>query len=403
MPYCPRCGKEVLATDQFCLNCGQRLERLYSQSEPPATSSQLAPPVPAMNASNLYLIGEQGLLKIGTWFPLIAVTIGLGIFLGLTLAIVSGLDGVSLSVVSCLIIAPIIGEVRARRLAGLARQSYEELASKAGIHTIPWSSIDVMRVTGRKLAFKTNRGWVSSTVETADAERLGNRAPAILGEKFARTPEQPPRFSPLTKFLLLTAVILVASELILAAASLSPFLVGEQSHYTTLYNDTEASLGSTVYQQWWAIFQNNVQVALYGFVPALGSFFLAFSSYNTGRIIQVIGVLNHISPSDVLFVLFILPHTWVEELSYPLAAALGYYSFTWRHQSYAEFSNWKTRASTKVTLGFAVVALIIAIAATLEVSEPSLGLGALLLWVPVVIGAFYAYMKLKSRIAAALS
>ena len=401
MPYCPRCGKEVLASDQFCLNCGQSLERLYNQPEP-TPSPQLAPPVPAMNTSNLYLIGEQGLLKIGTWFPIIAVTIGLGTFLGLTLAIISGLNGVSLSVVISLIIAPIIGEVRARRLAGLAKLSYDELA-KAGISTIPWPSIEVMRVTGRKLAFKTDRGWVSSTVETADAERLGNRVPSILGEKFARTPEQPPRLSPLTKFLLLTLVILVASELILAAASLSPFLVGEQSHYTTLYNNTEASLGSTVYQQWWSIFQNNVQVALYGFVPALGSFFLAFSSYNTGRIIQVIGVLNHVSPSAVLFVLFIFPHTWVEELSYPLAAALGYYSFTWRHQSYAEFSNWKTRASTKVTLGFAVVALILAIAATLEVSEPSLGLGALLLWVPVLVGAFYAFVKLRSRIAAALS
>jgi len=391
-----------LATDQFCLNCGQSLERLSNQTEP-APSPELALPVPAMNTSNLYLIGEQGLLKVGTMFPMIAVTIGLGIFLGLTLAAISGLNWVALTVILSLIIAPIVGEMRARRLAGLAGLSYEELAARAGVQTIPWSSIEVMRVTGRKLAFKTDDGWVSSTVETADAERLGNRAPSILGERFAKTPEQPPRFSPLAKFLLLTMVILVVSELILAAASLSPFLVGEQSRYATIYNNTEASLGSNVYQQWWGIFQNNVQVALYGFVPALGSFFLGFSSYNTGRIIQVIGVLNHVSPSGVLLVLFILPHTWVEELSYPLAAALGYYSLTWRHQSYAEFSNWKTRASTKVTLGFAIVAFILAIAATLEVSEEGLGLWALLLWVPVVLGAFYAFIKLRPRIAVALS
>jgi len=331
------------------------------------------------------------------------LTIALGTFLGLTLAIITGLNGIALSVVFSLIIAPIIGEVRARRLAGLVRLSYEELASKAGVQAIPWSSIELMRVGGRKLVFKTGSGWVSSTIETSDAERLGNRAPSILGERFAKTPEQPSHFSPLTKFLLLTAIILAVSELTLAAASLSPFFAGEQGHYTTIYNSTEASLGSTFYQQWWSVFQNNIQVALYGFVPGLGSFFLAFASYNTGRIIQVIGVLNHVSPSDILFVLYVLPHTWVEELSYPLAAALGYYSFTWRHQSYAEFSNWKTRASTKVTLGFAIVALILAIAATLEVSEPSLGLGALLLWVPVLMGAIYAFMKLRSRIAAALS
>lgn len=27
MPFCPKCGKEVLETDKFCLNCGQTLDR----------------------------------------------------------------------------------------------------------------------------------------------------------------------------------------------------------------------------------------------------------------------------------------------------------------------------------------------------------------------------------------
>ena len=27
MPYCPRCGKEVLITDRYCFNCGQNVDR----------------------------------------------------------------------------------------------------------------------------------------------------------------------------------------------------------------------------------------------------------------------------------------------------------------------------------------------------------------------------------------
>lgn len=389
--------------DQFCLNCGQSLTRLYGQPEA-APSPPLVPPVPAMDTSSMYLIGEQGLLKVGTWFPLVAVSVIVGTTLGLVVANFFGLNGVAMSVIVALIVAPIIGELRARRLATAANMSYEELSSKSGVKTIPWPSIEFMRVVGKKLTFKSGGGWVSSTVERTDAERLGKRAISLIGEKFTTAPEKQSRFSPLTKFLLLTVVILALSEAILAAASLTPFYGGEQDHYTTLYNNVEAGLGPTVFQQWWAIFQNNVQVALFGFVPGLGSFFLGVSSYNTGRIIQVIGVLNNVPPTNILLVLFILPHTWVEELSYPLAAALGYYLFTWRHQTYAEFSNWKTRASTKVTLGVASVALILAMAAALEVFEPGVGIGfSFFLWVPLIVIGIYAYLKLKTRLNAALS
>ncbi len=37
MPFCPRCGKEVLPTDRFCLNCGQDLQR------PAASTVQVQP------------------------------------------------------------------------------------------------------------------------------------------------------------------------------------------------------------------------------------------------------------------------------------------------------------------------------------------------------------------------
>jgi zinc-ribbon domain/Stage II sporulation protein M len=403
LPYCPKCGKEVLATDQFCLNCGESLERLSGRPESPAPT-QLVPPVPAMDTSNLYLIGDEGLLKVGTTLPLVALPIILGAALGLLVVIYSDFGNwVAISVVLALIIGPIVGAYRARRLSRFVGLTREELASRPGVRAIPWSSIQSMRIVGRRLSFKTATGWYSTTIDRTDADRLAQKASSALGGNFAVVPEGPPRFSPTMKFFLLFAAIFLITEGITFAASLTPFFAGEQEHYTNLYNNVEAGLGPTIFQQWSEIFLNNVQVALAGFVPAFGSLILSLSSYNTGRVIQAAAIHFGVSPSTFLTLLFILPHTWVEEVSYPLAGALGLYMFTWRHQSYAEFSNWRTRGSTKVALGFACVALILAVAAALEVSEPTLSIGALLLWVPVVIGALYAYLKLKSRIAAALS
>jgi hypothetical protein len=359
-----------------------------------------------MNTSNLYLIGDEGLLKVGTMLPLVALPIILGAVLGLVVVIYSDFGNwVAMSVVLALIIGPIIGTYRAHRLASLVNLSPQELASKQGVRTIPWSSIQLMRIKGRALSFKTGSEWTSTTIERVDASRLGQKASSVLGGNFTEVPEAPPRFSPMAKFFLLTAAIFIITEGIMFAASLTPFGTGEQLHYTNLYNSTETSLrqGPTIFNQWSQIFLNNVQVALASFVPGFGGLVLGLSSYNTGRVIEVIGVINNVPPSGILFVLFILPHTWVEELSYPLAGALGLYVFSWRRQSYAKFTNWRTRASTKTTIGFASIALILAIAAILEVTEPSLGIGALGLWVPVLLIGLYALVKLKPRIAAFLA
>jgi hypothetical protein len=74
------------------------------------------------------------------------------------------------SVILALIIAPILAEYRAHRLANL---DHEELTSKTGARTIPWSSIEHMRIKGRTLTFKSNGLWTSATIETSDAARLG--------------------------------------------------------------------------------------------------------------------------------------------------------------------------------------------------------------------------------------
>ena len=357
-----------------------------------------------MNTGNLYLIGDEGMLRVGTIFPLVAAPIILGVVIGLLVVIFSEFSNwIALSVVITLILGPIFGEYRARHLTRLARLGHDELASRKGALAVPWSSVEHMRLEGRRLTFRLARGWISATIERADAERLGQKASSVLGGKFAEIPKGPPRFSRATKFLLLTAVLFLITEGITLAASLIPFFSGEQTHYTNLYNSVRQSLGPTIFQQWSAIFLNNVQVALTSFVPGFGSLVLGLSSYNTGRVIQAAAIYFNVSPTYFLIILFILPHTWVEEVSYPLAGALGFYAFTWRHQSFAEFSSWKTRASTKITLGFTSIAFLLAVAAALEVTEPDLGIGALLLWGPVALVGIYAYLKLKSRIAAAFS
>jgi hypothetical protein len=354
-----------------------------------------------MTTSNLYLVEDDGLLKVGTMFPLVAAPVIIGVALGLIIVSLTGLGTwVADSVILALVFAPIFAEYRARRLSNLNR---EDLASREGAKNIPWSSIEHMRIKGRTLTFRSNGLWTSATIETSDAARLGQKASSMLGGNFIAIPEEPPRFSPAARFFLLAGVIFIISEGITFAAALTPFFTGEQQHYANLYNSMEAGLGPTIFQQWGAIFLNNVEVALTGSVPGIGSLFLGFASYNTGRVAQIVAINNGYPPYLLLALLFILPHAWVEEVSYPLAGALGFYMFSWRRQSYAEFSNWHTRASTKVALGFASIALLLAIAATLEVSEPGLGLGALVLWVPVTAAAVYAYLKFRSRISAALS
>jgi hypothetical protein len=363
-----------------------------------------------MDTSSLYLVGDEGILKVGTMFPLVALPIILGAVLGLLVVIFTGFGNlVATSVLLALIISPIVGEFRARRISNLVKLGHQEFASMSGVSAIPWSSIQSMRIKGNKLSFRSVSGWFSTTIDRTDADRLGQKASSVLGGSFTKIPEEPPRFSPTAKFFLITAAIFLITEGITFSASLTPFFAGEQSSYTNVYNNVKSGLGTTFFQQWTAIFANNVDVALESFVPALGSLVLGVASYNTGRIIQVIAIQStatlgiNIPPSAILLSLYILPHSWVEEVSYPLAGALGFYMFTWRHQSYSEFSSWKTRASTKVTIGFAFVALVLAIAAVLEVVEGYLQLGALLLWVPVVLGSIYAYRRFKPQLAAYLS
>ena len=43
MPFCPKCGKDVLVTDRFCLNCGQTLDRTAWAGAPTGSGPSIQP------------------------------------------------------------------------------------------------------------------------------------------------------------------------------------------------------------------------------------------------------------------------------------------------------------------------------------------------------------------------
>lgn len=358
-----------------------------------------------MNTWNLYLIREGDILKISTLFPLLiaAVIAGAGFAVAVVLSIGFG-SWVAFAVAFTLVLVPLASEYRARRLARLLQLPHELLTAKSGVQAIPWTSVHYIAMKGRKVTFRLDNGWISAKLDSADATTLSSKASAVLGDRFTATPEKPPRFSPAMKLLLLTLLLFALTQVIMVTASLTPYFPGEQQQYTSLYNSTESGLKTlTIPQEWGAIFFNNIQIALSSLVPGFGFLILGISSYNTGRVVQAAAIYYtstlsyRVTPADFLLELYILPHTWVEELSYPLSTALGIYGFTWRHESYSEFANWKTRASTKICLGFLVVTTMLAIAAVLEVSVSVLGLYVLLLWIPVALGALIIILRALPR------
>jgi uncharacterized membrane protein SpoIIM required for sporulation len=405
MNFCPSCGEGITPEQNFCRRCGYDLLRRRASIQAPSSSTSI-PPIRGMDARNLYLIGDDGIARVGTgfYFQLVPVSLAIGLAAAVVTLIEFG-STIALAVAFTLVLLPVSAEGRHRRLSKLLLIPHKELVSRRGVVLTPWSSVERAELSGRTLRLEADGRRVTMTLGKTDAGILAARALRKVGARFVALPSDGRRWlTPAAKFALFALGLFVLTQAITIGASLAPFFPGEASHYSGLYNSTEQGLsGISVVQLWGAIFFNNVQIALASLVPGFGFLTLSLSSYNTGRVIQVAAAHFSISASKFLFVLYILPHSWVEEASYPLAGALGIYAWSqWRRQSYAEFSNWRTRASTKLSLGFALIALILALAAALEVTEPYLGVEALLLWGPLLLGGAYAYSRFRHRFAESL-
>ncbi|MCP8316615.1 MAG: hypothetical protein H3Z51_07125 [archaeon] len=67
------------------------------------------------------------------------------------------------------------------------------------------------------------------------------------------------------------------------------------------------------------IIENNLSIALAGFVPIIGTFWILFVLYSTGVVISAFAVMNDVSP--VLCLLYFIgnPIFWIEYTGYTLA------------------------------------------------------------------------------------
>ena len=259
-----------------------------------------------------------------------------------------------------------------------------------GSWLVPWRSIRMADWNGRTL-------WFSSTDPPKKASVTFDRgdAPSVewnLSSRGIRYTKKTPRLPrSLTRFWTLAILLFITSQIILISAATLPFFPGEEHMYATILNGTKSQIvNATFFDQFRVIYTNNIQVAWGGSLPILGTALFGVASYNTGRLVQVIGIDANVSPAIVLLSLYILPHTWFEEFSYPMASAAGLLAVTtWRTVTPSEFTRRLNRGSTKFLVALGGVALTLAIAGCLEVLVGYLGLAVVLLWIPIGLGVFF--------------
>jgi len=189
----------------------------------------------------------------------------------------------------------------------------------------------------------------------------------------------------LTTFSALVLILFVVGQLILILAAVLPFFPGEAQMYNTVLGNTTSQVAKDTFAEAFkAIVLNNLQVAWGGMLPVLGQLSFGLASYNTGRVIQVIAINGNYPPPVVLVLLYLLPHTWVEESAYPIATVAGLLAVTrWRSVSPNEFAHRSNWGSWKLVFSMGGVALILIAAGLIETAGLYLGAGELLLWIPV--------------------
>jgi heme/copper-type cytochrome/quinol oxidase subunit 2 len=71
------------------------------------------------------------------------------------------------------------------------------------------------------------------------------------------------------------------------------------------------------------IITNNVMISLLLLIPAIGVFFLAFVSHNSGVVLAAISQIEGFNPMDVFIASLLWPWSWFEIIAYGLAASQG--------------------------------------------------------------------------------
>jgi uncharacterized membrane protein SpoIIM required for sporulation len=269
----------------------------------------------------------------------------------------------------------------------------------------PWWSIQMVDWNGKTLWFTSAspRRKLSITFDRGDAPLVERTLDSWSVRYSWRSPRTPPS---LAKFSTLALLLFITGQVILVLAATLPFFPGEEQLYTTILNNTQNQIaGTTFIGEFRAIFLNNIQVALGGAIPFLGTLTYGVASYNTGRVVQVIALTHQptpVPPYAILVSLYLLPHTWVEESAYPIATIAGVLALTkWRSVSPGDFSRRLNRGSTKFVLALGGAAVILVVAGFFEVLATYLSYGVVLLWVPLAVLYYWVARITRQRRASA--
>jgi uncharacterized membrane protein SpoIIM required for sporulation len=388
MNYCPNCGARLMEGQNFCRSCGLDL-RARAGAEASGQRGAM-PHVRGASSNAVYYVTRDGLRGVRVLPPL---TIALCALLPLpvlaVLGVVFQLDSAAIYIVVWLVLVVLLyDEMKWRRLRKLEGLAPEEMTTARKTWMIAWRSIWKASWDGGTLtASSPDRLRTAITFDDANSATVEGSL-AVWGVPLRR--KQAGRTARIFRsFLALVVILFVISQGILISAAVLPFFPGEEQVYTSALNHIQGNLTNTsLLQQFELIFSNNLQVATVNMLPGLGALTFGAASYNTGRIIQVIGLHQRVPAILVVLSLYLYPHSWVEELSYPAATAAGIMLITsWRRLSPERFSRRANRGSVKFALALGGVAVQLTVAGFLEVVEPGLGVYVLLLWIPVAAGA----------------
>jgi hypothetical protein len=391
--FCPNCGVHLSAGQKFCTSCGFDLRPAAQAAQP---ASAVATPSRGLSRSSIVYATPDGLLGLTTHST---TTLFLAIILPLPFLIAAYdlIQAGSLDVYAVIWLAAaglLYDELRWRNV----RHASNLPATAQGHWFVPWTSILMADWNGRTL-------WFSSADPPKRASITFDRkdAPTVewnLTSRGIRCTRKSPRLPRnLSTFWTLAILLFITSQAILILAATLPLFPGESQVYTTILNSTKSQVvNATFLDQFRAIYTNNIQVAWGGSLPVLGTIAFGVASYNTGRVIQVLAIGSKVPSAVVLLSLYVLPHTWFEEFSYPMAAAAGLLAITtWRSVSPDELARRRNRGSAKFILALGAATLTLAFAGFLEVLVGYLGLGVVLLWIPIGLGAFVALRWTRSR------
>lgn len=399
MNYCPNCGAPVEGGQNFCRNCGldirERVELDETQTRPEV------PIVRGLGRNTVVYVTREGLLGVGIG-SVALYSLALLAPLAIVTAVYYGTQISALTVYVTVWVtasALLYDELRWRGMHKLGDEP-PELGGARRSWLMSWQSIRMADWNGKTLWLTSvsPRRKLSITFDRRDAPLVERR----LSSWGIRYSWRPPRISPsFTRFSTLVLSLFIAGQVILVLAAVLPFFPGEEQLYSTIVSHTRNQIaGATFIGEFEAIFFNNIQVAWGGAIPFLGVLTYSIASYNTGRAIQAIAITANPHPLPsyaVLFSLYLLPHTWVEESAYPIATVAGILAFTrWRSVSPREFAQRPNWGSTKLAIALGATTTILAAAGLIETLTTYVGYSIIVLWAPLVV-LLYSVIRNRRR------